>query len=200
MQPDLALKQLNEVKKNVDGEIEELVDTLAKTIMLQKDVSDPMYGAKVTLHLRPKGEYHEVSKEEYEDAEQWRCMMHANGDDIREADEEEMVYKIFEPEEGQDITEHGTVTRRAIVFEADVSNAPDGDYWDPNEEEYKRPEDYPLGTVNVIVPHGTTSTGYSDEPEEPKEFSEDYVYDVDVHTSVTPADGNPGGCTYTPGW
>lgn len=200
MNPDMALKQLAEVKKNVDGDIEELVDSLANVVMLQKNVSDPMYGAKVTLHLRPEGERVEATEEEYHNLPHWRTGFHANGDGVMEADEEDIVYTKFVPEEGQDITEHGTITRRAIVFEADVSNAPSGDYWDPNEQEYKSPDDYPMGTVNVIVPEGEVNSGYSDEPSSPKEFSEHYVYDVSVYTSITPADGDPSTHTYTPGW
>lgn len=192
MQSEHAISKLNELRGIVDGETEELVDSLANIILLKQDLSNPMYGAKVTLHQKPEGEYVECSKEEHDNVEKWKR--------IAIAEDEGTTYKKLVPEDGQDITEYGTVTRRAIVFEGDVSDAPRGEYWDPNREEYTTPEDYPMGTVNVIVPNGENNTGYSDEPTTPKEFAQDYVYDVDVHTSVVPADGDPSWCQYTPGW
>lgn len=185
MNPELALQRLEEVREVVDGDVEELVDSLAMVLQLQQDISNPMYGAKVTVHLPPDGEFVECSAEQYDDLkdEGWPTMRYEN---------DGVVHKKFvvSSDEDRDVTDYGTVTRRAIVFESDVAgNAPDEDLWDPNEGEYRRPNDYPMGTVNCVVPEKQSS-----------EFGVDYVYDTEVHTSITPADGHPEPHRYTPGW
>jgi hypothetical protein len=81
------------------------------------------------------------------------------------------------------------VEREAIVIEGNVAhNAPDGQLWDPNTQEYAAADDYPLGTVNLVV------------NDSHDEFSDSYCTDVDVYTSITPANGEPSPYTYTPGW
>lgn len=186
MNPELALQRLEEVREFVDGDIEELVDSLAMVLRLQQDISNPMYGAKITLHLPADGNYVECSAEQYEDlkGQDWPAMSYKDDGDV--------VHKKFvvADDEHREVTDYGTIARRAIVFESDVAgNAPDEDLWDPNEGEYRRPDEYPMGTVNCVVPQSSGS-----------EFGEDYVYDTEVYTSITPADEHPGGHTYTPGW
>lgn len=194
MQPELALERLNEARRYVDGDVAELMDSVAMLIQLQQDVGNPMFGAKVTLHLKPEGEYRECSREAYETAQEngWPAYAHANGEDMLEADEEDLVYNEFivSEDEDREVTEFGTITRRAIVYQADVSgNAPEGTLWDPNKEEYTTAEEYPLGTVNVVVP-----------AQEDRTFGEDYVVDTEEFTSITPAEDTPSWHCYTPGW
>lgn len=82
------------------------------------------------------------------------------------------------------------VGRRALVIEASIAEQPgDTTFWDPNREEYTSPDDYPMGTVNVVVPSDPW-----------KVLGEDYVSDLTIETSVTPADGGTNGHVYTPGW
>lgn len=82
------------------------------------------------------------------------------------------------------------VPRRAIVIESHIAEQPSGtEFWDPNRGEYTTPDDYPMGTVNVVLPD-----------ESDAEFGVDYVYDTRVETSVTPVDDEIGSHQYTPGW
>lgn len=82
------------------------------------------------------------------------------------------------------------LTHRAIVYEPFVAEAPEGEYWDPERGEYRTPDDYPMGTVNLI---------YSADDDRDL-GSEDYVVDTEEATSVTPAKSDPGPTQYTPGW
>lgn len=81
-------------------------------------------------------------------------------------------------------------SHKALVFEPGVGEAPTGQYWDPNRGEYTTPDDYPLGTVNVIRASGDD------------DLLDDYVSDIVVETSITPADDprDPEAWSYTPGW
>lgn len=191
MNTELALQKVEELRQVVEGdETAELVDTLATLLMLRQDVSNPMLGAKVTLHLPPEGEWVDIDKDEYDELPDWR------GKFIHEAhvDEGRSQYRKLIPEEGQEITEYGTVPHQAIVFEGNVGeSAPEGDLWDPNEQEYRTKEDYPMGTVNVIVAQHYAS-------DELITFTDDYPTDVEVFTSITPAKGEPNTHQYTPGW
>lgn len=182
VQNELALKKVQELRETVDGDLAELVDSLATILLLRQNIQYPMLGAKVTLHLPPEGEWVECSKSEHDKLPTWRQRTSGtiSGDP---------VYKKLQPSEDQDITEHGTVTRRALVFDAGVREAPDGTYWDPNKKEYKQPDDYPMGTVNVIIPD-----------DENRQYGEDYTMDVNVYTSIVPAESEPTSHSYTPGW
>lgn len=80
--------------------------------------------------------------------------------------------------------------RRAIVVEPHIAEQPSNtEFWDPNREEYTTPDDYPMGTVNLVVPDDKSD-----------EFGQDYTYEMRVKTSVMPADGEPEPHEYTPGW
>jgi len=196
MKSEKTLQKLSEVRELVDGETEEMVDALAKVVSFQQDMSNVMCGAKVTLYLQPEGEWVEITKEEYEEARE---------DDYEYTsatpDGDVVVYKKMEYDDGQDINEYGLIERRAIVFQGNISaTAPNEELWDPNEQEYRMPGDYPFGTINCIVAKGKTGTGYSDEEPEQKEFGEHYISDAEIYTSITPANGKPQALSYTPGW
>lgn len=82
------------------------------------------------------------------------------------------------------------IAHKALVFEPGVGEAPTGQYWDPNRGEYTTPDDYPMGTVNVIrAPDG-------------EDLLDDYISDIEIETSITPADdpNDPDPWTYTAGW
>lgn len=182
---DHALEHLNRLREHVDGYIAEYVDALAQVVLLEKDISNPMYGAKATLYTRPPTvDRREVPAEEAPDSgsEEWNWQWSVT----KSRGNDEPTYR-FQPkvnEDAPDLVEH-----EAIVFEADVAgNAPDGDLWDPNEGEYKTADEYPLGTVNCIA------------PDSGRRFTDDYQYDVEVYSSIVPADDEPRPGTYTPGW
>lgn len=150
MQTEIALQKLEEVRSVVDGELAEMVDSLAMVVRLQKDIRSPMLGAKVTLHKTPEDDEDSSELEQY----------------------------------------------KAIVIEGNVAeSAPEGELWDPNKEEFKFAEDYPMGTVNCVVAtsQGRIKDGLLD-------FEEDYATDVEVFTSITPAGDEPSNYEYTPGW
>lgn len=198
-QPEMAMAKLNELREVAPEEVEDVIDGLATLLVLRQDVSNPMFGAKVTLHLRPETERHRCPADDIpEDIDNWQ--IGPRSDDPEnwrdwdypwldgEPDEEPegvAIVKVKSDPEAPDI-----VNRRALVFDPTIAEA-DGDvaYWDPNREEYTTPDEYPLGTVNVVV---------AGEPD--REFERDYTSDVEVHTSVVPADGEPTAHTYTPGW
>jgi hypothetical protein len=259
-QAELALQKLNDLRDVVedDGEIAELVDTLATLMVLKQDMTNPMYGAKVTYYEKPDGEFREIPWEEFrdlapmeladdpEEADQqldgrewhnkkpwylrWLRRTDDDGDpyhitqryhkwtgkeelpedevpdEILGADgvgamqevaddrdmEEWMIYKMSD---GPEFRVNRLVPctelkpRRAIVVEPHVADQPSGtDFWDPNRGEYTTPDDYPMGTVNLVV------------PEDGDSFVEDYTYKMNVETSVTPAHGEPVPNEYTPGW
>lgn len=184
MQSERALQKLNELRSVVDGDVAEMVDTLATVIILQQDISNPMYGAKITLYLRPPTEDNKrVDPEDAPDPQddewswQWRKAGGKN-------DEPRYWFTPKKNEDDLDIIE-----RKAIVFEPEVSDAGYDEMWDPNREEYVTPNEYPMGTVNCVVPAS-----------QDRSFADDYVYDVDIHTSIYPADGEPSPHSYTPGW
>lgn len=117
------------------------------------------------------------------DGEEWTIYRVGSGDDRR---------TVYKRDKLVPCEEH--VGRRAIVVEPHVADQPTGtDFWDPNREEYTTPEDYPMGTVNLVVPS---------DPDD--EFGRDYTNEMAVETSVMPADSEPGetpaGHVYTPGW
>lgn len=244
MSNELALQKLNELKEAVDGELEEMVDVMSKLVVLQQDISNPMFGAQVTYYEKPDGKWVEVDPEECpfdphetyphdadiddswawsvarkeDDGEKWvECEKYMVWEDEEEVSHEDLP-DIFDPDEPLEddlymadehkdewtiydvrdrrkykrkrLVDHdGLLERKAIVFEPHIAEAPPGDYWDPNKEEFTTPGDYPMGTVNVVVPKN-----------EDEEFGEDYVCDIETRTSVTPAKGQPGQYEYTPGW
>jgi len=190
MNPDMALQKLSEVKEVVDGETEEMVDALATIVTLQKDVSHPMLGSKVTLYLRPPTEeQYEVDPDEAPEPDSddwnWQWIKTTTGDSP------DYYFKPKKNENDPDIVEH-----EAIVIEGNVAgDAPEEELWDPNKQEYKNPDEYPLGTVNVVVAQDYHS-------DELISFSEGYCTNVEVYTSILPANNpeNPSAHTYTPGW
>lgn len=250
MQTDLALQKLTEAREIVDGDTAEMIDSLARVLLLQQDIRDPMYGAKVTLHESPDGEWVEIDedelplpKEEFNDRRdeldnewRWRCnkrtgeYLDSKDDDetwyeitkymayeetevdnenlpecfdpnadldeeLRKADELESQWMIYDTGYvrhyiKQELVEpDGLIKIKGIVYDPSVADAPDGDYWDPDKQEYRTPSEYPMGTVNLIVPE-----------KDDEEFGDDYVSGVKEMTSVVPADGDPGPYEYTPGW
>lgn len=277
-QPELALQKLNELREVVgeEGELAEMVDMLATTVMLKQDVSNPMFGAQVMFYEKPDGEWVDIDYDTYRelvpfdlpddperawpkrtdgsidfyDAEPWWLRWRRlDGDNDKRVPDGEIEHRFgrymkygekrkvergdvpdpLDPEENtleedvaharemeearslgdqwfgewmiyeKDVREYrftplepadDFVSRRAIVIEPHIAEQPAGtEFWDPNRQEYTTPEEYPMGTVNVVIP---------DDPD--KEFGRDYTYDMRVETSVTPADGEPGAHEYTPGW
>jgi hypothetical protein len=239
MHGEMALQKLNELREVVDGDVAEMVDTLATIVILKQEVSNPMYGAKVTFYELPEGEWVEIDeeefpydKEEYVDHEvdldvdkhwMWRVTQKDDGwqfkryyaytekqkvdrGDVPEpfdpekslehnldvAENHEDDWEIYEADfiefRRRRLVEPELQARNAIVYDPMLSELPsDMKMWDPNRGEYTTPDDYPMGTVNLIV-------------SEQGEFGEDYTYGVEVETSVTPANGEPTPHTYTPGW
>jgi len=206
---ELALQKLNELREVAPDETAELLDGLATLFVLRQDMTNPMLGAKVTLYLRPATTRFYVRPEDAppEDERGWQYPYETTlespddehfdwrwNDDPGEDEYplEAVVYHCKDDGEAPDLVEW-----EAIVFEGNVAgDAPDGPLWDPNRQEYTRAEDYPLGTVNVIV-----GRVYNKEaPDGLIQFSESYPSDVEVYTSITPADGDPGPHEYTPGW
>lgn len=194
MHPERALEHLNEARRHVDDDVGEYIDTVAQLMLLQQDISEPMLGAKVTLWLRPPTEERrEVPPEDAPDpdGDEWNWQWTVGYD--RDGDEKRYWHRPKVNEGDPDIVAH-----EAIVIEGNVAgDAPDGELWDPNEQEYRTADEYPLGTVNVVV----AQDFHGDEvPQDLKPFSEGYATDVEVFTSITPADGEPSAHTYTPGW
>jgi len=191
MSEELALQKVQELREVVEGdEVGELVDTLATMLILRQDMTDPMYGAKVTYYDMPEGEWVEVDKSEFVGEDRWNYRHDTTEGKWKDDWPDERVehtYMKYVDDDGELIEE--LHSRNAIVIEADVAGDGDEVYWDPNRGEYKTPADYPMGTVNVVVPDSEGS-----------EFSEDYVYDVQVQTSVVPQKENPHPYSYTPGW
>jgi len=192
MESERALQRLEEVRSLVDDNTAELVDAVAKVVMLQQDMRSPMLGAKVTLWLRPPHtDYSEAEIVDPEDApdpdsDKWNWQWaHYEKDG-------EQIYK-FQAKENPD--DPDLVPHKAIVIEGNISgSAPEGKLWDPNKREYKTAEDYPLGTVNCVV-------GQEHNGDDLVDFEDDYPTDVAVYTSITPANGgDPAAHEYTPGW
>lgn len=268
-QTDLALQKLDELRQLLDDDTDtaELVDTLATLLILKQDVTDPMFGAKVTLYQKPEGEWTEInwktfkgcfpgdlplSVDEawekrtdsdtdwdfYEQNPWWLRWQRYDGDnhtEIPEGEHRDEFYRytkygekekidgesVPDPlspdnELGEDIElaeempgewsiyekdfreyRHTPLLpctefqkRRAIVVEPHIADQPsDTTFWDPHKQEYTTPDEYPMGTVNVVVPEDTSD-----------EFGRDYTYEMEVVTSVMPADGDPSVNSYTPGW
>lgn len=65
MENELALQKLSEAREVLDGDAADMVDALARVVMLQQDIKDPMYGAKVTFWEKPEGEWVEVDYDHY---------------------------------------------------------------------------------------------------------------------------------------
>lgn len=203
---ELALQKLNELREVAPDETEELLDGLATLFVLRQDMSNPMLGAKVTLYLHPATEREIVPLEDAPDGWEgdWQYpystdMETAAGYDFGWADDEpdELPEEVVIHRRKVNPDDPDLMECEAIVFEGNVAgDAPDGPLWDPNRQEYTRAEDYPLGTVNVIV--GKAHNGEA--PEDLIQFSEEYPSDVEVYTSITPANGDPGPHEYTPGW
>lgn len=222
MQTEQALQKIAELREVVDGDVEDMVDTLATLVALKQDISNPMMGAKVTFYQKPEGEWVEVNEEEFEGDDVWWRRYDSYNEQYemyREYTEKERIdhsdlpdgldpdqpleedlevaerlpgeWTIYEKDfrtyKRQELVEPTIRERRAIIFEPFVAEAPVDEYWDPNLQEYTTPEDYPMGTVNLIV--GAEG-----------DFGESYESDVEVHTSVPPAEGEPTPYSYTPGW
>lgn len=247
----MALQKLNELREVVDGDVEEMVDTMATLMILKQDMSNPMYGAKVTVHTMPDGEWVDSSADELpidldeyigddgsidrsgindalDNAFRWRITRRSDDGDIywevrkymqyadkekvhrdevpdplspnntleednklaKDMDGEWTIYDAdFREYRVRRLEECQLIHRTGIVFDPSVADAPVDEYWDPNREEYTTPDDYPMGTVNAIVPE-----------REDERFGEDYVSSIEEVTSLTPADGEPQPYTYTPGW
>jgi len=191
MNSEQALHHLNEVRANVDDDITEYVDTIAQLVLLNQDIDSPMLGAKVTVYLRPPTESHNVPADEVpEDIE-------ADRDDVTyyseyEDDGEEMArYRVKEDPDQPD-----AIPVEGLVYEGNVAeSAPDGPLWDPNKGEYTVKEDYPMGTVNTVIP-GQWEYGGADAL-----FSEGYCSDTEDRTSLVPhkGEGTQTAC-YRPGW
>lgn len=262
MHPEQALQKLNELRSLVDEDTEEMVDVLAKLMVLKQDISKPMYGAQVTLHRRPEGEWVDIEKEDLplpvkmqvEDGESytdysnvenpwmWRVSKRVGSnykeeylekkgrsadetwwelekwmaytekekvprDDVPEPlDPEQPLEDDLEAAENMDgewtiyeadfreyrrrrlVEPDSLESTNAIVYEPTVASAEVDQYWDPHKEEYTTPDDYPMGTVNVIV------------AESGELGTDSYVSGVEEVTSIAPADGEPGPLTYSPGW
>jgi hypothetical protein len=203
MESERALKSLEQVRSSLDGELAEMADSLAILVKLQQDIRSPMLGAKVTLYLRPDTDIYKVPSDEIpEHIEDWQVSFTSddkeywgswdfewyNGEPDNEPEEVAKI-KIKKDQDSPDLVEH-----KAIVIEGNVAeSAPEGELWDPNEEEYRLAEDYPMGTVNCVIPKEYHS-------DEILDFEEDYASDVKVVTSVTPVKDEPEPNKYTPGW
>lgn len=118
---------------------------------------------------------------------------HRPGNSDYDTDKGEWVYDYDEDEVdlyGADDTP--LVAHRALVFEAELNRklSDEDEAYDPNTGEIVDPDVYPFGTVNVVYGVGTDQLGI------------DYNSDVEVATSVTPAENreNPQAYTYAPGW
>lgn len=214
MNSELALQKLTEAREAVDGETAEMIDSLARVIMLQKDLRSPMIGAKVTLYTRPNTETYMAPRSEVPEfvKDTWREKFSSDDKDYwgnwefdwwdkkYEGEEEEVVK--FEVEVNDDDPE--LLSHQALVIDGNIAeSAPDEKLWDPDKQEYNTPEDYPSGTINCAVAypyHGGDVHNHQVDPDKIKNFEEDYPTNVVSFTSVTPAKGDPEPHTYTPGW
>lgn len=231
MQNEMVLQKLNELREVVDGNVADMVDTMATLVILRQDISNPMFGAQVTVYEKPEGTWVEVDEEEYKSADNnakswmWRRMNVSNGkdtsyqkyqaytekqkihrsevpepldpnqpleDDIKAANSLTGEWTIYEADfreyRVRDLIDPELQSRNAIVYDPMVAELPaDIELWDPHRQEYTTSDDYPMGTVNVIV-------------SEQGEFGTDYTYGVRELTSVTPCKDSPKPLTYTPGW
>lgn len=210
---ELALQKLNELREVAPEEVTDLIDGLATLLVLRQDMTNPMLGAKVTLWLRPPTrrlyQRMEDTPEGWEDAENWQYRFSRT---LESPDDEHFPWRWDDPPDedeypveavAYDHKKNGDdpdlVGHEAIVIEGNVGeSAPDGPLWDPNEGEYRTRRDYPLGTINCVVAIHHSST--AEAPDDLLSFSEDYPSDVEVYTSITPADGDPRPHEYTPGW
>lgn len=214
METELALQRLSEAREVLDGETAELVDALARVVMIQKDIRAPMVGAKITLYTQPATDLYMCPRDEVpseiegtwqeplstDDPEYWKKwgFEWLNGEPSDEPDEVVKV-KIKKSPDDPDIVQHKALTIDGNIAES----APDTELWDPDKQEYNHPEDYPTGTVNCIVAYpqsGDSPHNQHVDIDKIQDFENDYPTDVAVFTSVIPADGEPGHHTYTPGW
>lgn len=201
MHTEQALQKLGELREITDGDINEMVDALARIVMLQQDIRNPMLGAKVTVYLRPPTVQKMMPVSEMDDPERrdWQYpfrtddwddweMEWVNGEPDEEPDEVTKVREKVNPDD-PDVVAH-----KAIVIEGNITdNAPDGQLWDPNKGEYMTRDEYPLGTVNVVI-------AYDKYEDELIDFEHDYPTDVKPYTSIVPAGDEPSAHEYTPGW
>lgn len=203
METEMAMQKLAEARESLDGDLADMVDTLATLVALQQDISEPMLGAKVTLWDRPQNAPYMCPESEVpEGASDWQVTTTTDDKDYwskwsfpwlneEPEDDPDTVVKFYKREE-EDAPD--LIGREAIVVEGNVSGgAPEGNLWDPNKEEYKTRDEYPMGTVNCVVSQDRQS-------DELQSFTDMYTTDVKVYTSITPANGEPAPHTYTPGW
>ena len=213
MQTELALQKLTEAREAVDGETAELIDSLARVIILQKDLRSPMIGAKVTLYTRPATETFMLSADQAPNnwEESWQFTTSTNDEEYWSNwdydwyyDEPEDPDEVIQFREKKNKDDSDVVAHQALVIEGNIAeSAPDENLWDPNKQEYNRPEDYPSGTVNCVVayPYDTdVPQNQHVEIDQILNFEEDYPTNVAVFTSVTPAVDEPHPHEYTPGW
>jgi len=192
MKSELALQRLSEAREVLDGDTKQMVDALARVVMLQQDIRSPMLGAKVTLWLRPPhrdyadAEIVDSSEAPDPESEEWNWQWSVIIKDKREPE-----YR-FQPKKNPE--DPDLVPHKAIVVEGNIpESAPEGQLWDPNKQEYKTADEYPMGTVNCVVAQDFHGNDLLD-------FEDDYATDVEVYTSITPANGDPVAHEYTPGW
>lgn len=213
MDSNRALEHLNDLRATVgdDSDLAEMVDTLTSLVVLKQDISNPMLGARVTFYGYPlHKEYKRPLAEVDFDEDDWRVSFSSDNaeywdgweapwyDGRRPEDYDYEVETLAVIREPFDPEAPYPYPRRAIVFEGNIAeNAPDGPLWDENQQEYHTREEYPMGTVNLILADGYTN--HSDPPSH-AEFGEQYPSEVEVRTSVTPARGEPTRHQYTPGW
>jgi len=195
MADERLLHHLNRARAELnDGEqLADFLDTLANVAILRDSIGNPMLGAKVTVLMDPPTySYREPAGDEPLPAQIDADTEGVFGYYEYEKDGEEMVF-WKEQKNPEDPTPYPV---EGIVFEGNVAeSAPDMDLWDPNEEAYRRPDDYPMGTVNAVVPANWENGG------DAALFSEGYCSETEDATSLVPAgESNSDTAVYVPGW
>lgn len=195
MDSNKALHHLTKLRGHVDDEMAEYVDTLARIVQLNREITNPMLGAAVTVYLDAP----DTSVAKPVDVAPSDIL--ESGDDLDhirrvsryEKDGTEMVrwYRWDYPDGPEIIPVEG------IVFDANVGEQ-QMEMWDPNREEYRTGEDYPMGTVNAVVP-SNWERALDGHPEDAL-FSEGYESATEDRTSLVPRSPDQQKYAYEPGW
>lgn len=195
MDADHALHHLTELRDAVDDDMAEYVDTLARIVQLNQDITNPMLGAKVTVFVNAPT----TSVKKPIDA--------APSDILNVGEDLDHIKRVTRFE--KDGTEMVRWVRwdypakphiipvEGIVYDANVGEQ-DETMWDPNREEYRTGDDYPMGTVNAVVPDGW-ERALDGSPEDAL-FSEGYESATADQTSLVPRSESQQKYAYEPGW
>lgn len=195
MDADHALHHLTELRDAVGDDMTEYVDTLARIVQLNMEITNPMLGAKVTVYLSAPttSEVRPVDVAPSDILSMGKDLDHVRSTHRFEREGTDMIrwQRWDHPDDPAIIPVEG------IVYEANVGEQEET-MWDPNREEYRTGDDYPMGTVNTVIPKDWEKAlgGRAKKAL----FSEGYKSATTDRTSLVPRSEDQQKHAYEPGW